>query len=80
MNITKIKDGIYTGGLCNLVVKNGSVAIVMSDEQLDILRFTKNYEHHFDENGDWTGSGCCLTAFCKNQGEILSHTKGSANE
>jgi len=53
----KVKDGKYRGSLCTLLVKGNSVTVTVDDEQLDLLKFYKNYDFGFDDEGNLTGTG-----------------------
>jgi len=53
-----VKDGVYVGSLCSLIVKHNNIQVVVSDEQIELLKHYKNYDFHFKENGDLGGTGC----------------------
>ena len=71
---TVIKNGEYKGSLCNLIVREGVVSVVVSEDQLELLNDYKNYDFHFDEKGELVGTGCGVSAWYRNKGEILYHS------
>lgn len=70
-HISKVRDGIYVGASCSIIMDQGWISIVVNDDQLEMLKKYKNYEFHFDERGDFSGTGTGVAAHFKNQGEIL---------
>jgi len=70
-HVSKVRDGVYVGANCSIIMDRGWISIVVNDDQLEMLKKYKNYEFHFDEHGDFSGTGTGIAAHFVNQGEIL---------
>jgi len=79
-HVSKMRDGVYVGASCSIIMDRGWISIVVNNEQLETLKKYKNYEFHFDEHGDFSGTGTGVAAHFKNQGEILYKLSEKAEE
>jgi len=65
----KVNDGTYVGSLCSLIVKGNVLQVVVSESQIDLLKHSRNYEFHFDDDGNLDGTGCWVTHEARAIGE-----------
>lgn len=79
-NISKIRDGIYVGAACSIIMDEGWISIVVDDAQLKIFQKYKNYEFHFDKNGDYSGTGMGIASHFQNQGTIIGQYEEKPEE
>ncbi len=77
-----VEEGIYIGAGCSLIIDKGikgktlsEITIVVSEEQIQWLKKWRNYEFHFDLEGEFTGTGTITTAIGQNKGEIIDTKK-----
>ena len=75
-----VKEGVYVGAGCSIIVAKGKtlneITVVVSKEQLEWLKEWKNYDFHFDLEGEFSGSGTATTTLGQNKGEIIDRKKG----